>query len=189
MTTALTIKDIVQLLHFYKVEHNFRKSLYSAKGIKSFINRPFPADISENLVKFFIEQFKEFKGVGEGGCEWTVDKNCDLYIPKYDVKIEVKAFTNNTEQITFTCSQGFDVLYVLDCREFLKDKYLIHIFHFSSTIMQGMSVGMDCINVKYLSEDKRTIRVSLKRLMKFAKDGEYTYDKYPLQLDESLKIC
>ena len=153
-----TLQEVSQLLNLYKKEYDVRKALYSSHNIKPFVNRPFPNDVSENLVKCFIEQVELRQ------CVWTVDANHDLFLPCTERKVEVKAFTNDSEQISFTCTQTFDLLYVLDCRKFQLDIYTLHIFEFSSNNMNEMELGMDAIEVQMLNETKRSVRASLKKI-------------------------
>ena len=174
---SLTLNDVRCMIDFYKLEYQFRKILYATRKIKTFINRPFPPDVSENLVKFYVQQVEQRE------CIWTVDANHDLFLPATNRKLEVKAFNNVNEQVTFTCSQDFDVLYVLDCRNFFTDKYNLHIFSFSSSEMGGMEIGIDSLATRQLNEEKRTVRVSLKRLMKFAKEKGYCYEMHSMKFD------
>ena len=171
---SLSLSDIVKLLNLYKGEHFERKKIYNGS---SFINRPFPSDISENLVLNFIEKVEKRK------CQWTIHTaNHDLYLPATDRKIEVKAFSNTNQMVTFTCTQTFDLLYVVDARNFELDKYIIHIFEFSSEQMKSMSVGMDATFVKSLNDDKRVVRTTLKRLLAFAKEKNYYHGDYKMHL-------
>jgi hypothetical protein len=170
---SLSLSDIVKLLNLYKGEHFERKKIYNGS---SFINRPFPSDISENLVLNFIEKVEKRK------CQWTIHANHDLYLPTTDRKIEVKAFSNTNQIVTFTCTQTFDLLYVVDGHKFELDKYVIHIFEFSSEQMKSMSVGMDATPVKSLNDDKRSVRTTLKRLLAFAQEKNYYHEDYKMHL-------
>ena len=177
-----TLGDVNKLIHLYKSEHTFRKSLYSTRNVKPFINRPFPPDVSENLVRCFVEQVERRQ------CNWTVDANHDLFLPTTKRKLEVKAFTNEAEQVSFTCTQDFDVLYVLDCRKFTMDVYVVHIFEFSSEEMKAMEVGMDCVATRFLKEEKRTVRVTLKKLKNFAKVNGFYHEVHSFKLNEQIQI-
>lgn len=178
----LSLAEVKQLVQLYKTEHEFRKSLYSSHNIKPFINRPFPPDISENLVRNFVELFELRQ------CLWTPEEDHDLILLVTGRKLEVKAFTNDAQQLSFTCTQKFDVLYVLDCRDFVSDKYVLHIFEFSATDMQEMEVGMDSLQAKFLSDEQRPVRVSLKRLMKFAEQKGYYHEIHTLKLNEHVQL-
>ena len=175
-----SIDVIYQLISLYKNEHVVRKSLYSSHNILPFSCRPFPNDVSENIVRYFVEEVEELD------CLWTVKENHDLFLPATGRKLEVKAFTNDSEQISFTCTQDFDILYVLDCRGFSLDKYILHIFNFSSNEMKEMEVGMDAIEVKFLSQDKRTVRVSLNRLIKFTREKGFYHEVNEMEINNSL---
>ena len=175
---SLSLSDVVKLLTLYKGEHFERKKIYNGT---SFINRPFPSDISENLVLNFIEQMENRR------CQWTIHANHDLFLTKTGRRIEVKAFSNTNQIVTFTCTQSFDLLYVVDGCKFELDKYTIHIFEFSSEQMKSMSVGMDSTSVKSLSDDKRTIRTTLKRLLVFAREKNYYHEENKIHLSTILR--
>lgn len=157
----LKLLDVYKLIQLYKNEHVVRKKLFKSNNL-TFVNRPFPFDVSENLTRIFIEK-KEKKA-----CIWTNDERHDLYLPRDDKKIEVKAFSSETQQISFTKSQTFQMLYVLDCRSFMNDYYTVHSFDFSSEDLNEMKIGIDSIVVK---ESKKTnpLRCSLKKLINFSK--------------------
>lgn len=176
---SLSLKDIRKLIEFYKTEHFYRKSLYVTHDIKPFINRPFPSDISENLVKCFIEKVEMRK------CLWTPEKKHDLFLPLSNRKIEVKAFTSDNQQISFTRTQEFDLLYVLDCRKFEIDCYVVHVFCFSSADMSSMEIGIDSVEVDFFKQEKRN--VSLKRLIQFASNKHCGYFKDDVKIEE--KVC
>lgn len=177
MTTLLSLGDVVTLLGFYKREHAGRSKIYSGR---SFTNRPFPSDISENIVKNFIEQVEKRK------CFWSYNAKHDLFLPATGRRIEVKAFSNLGQRVSFTCSQSFDLLYVVDGCKFQLDTFTIYFFDFSSQQMQNMKVGLDNTSVRFLNIDKRTVNTTLKRLVSYAKEKNYYHSKREVKLGEKV---
>jgi hypothetical protein len=88
----------------------------SSKLHKSIRRANFPEDISENIVKFFLDCEKIIPG--------------DLYSVKYG-KIEVKCFSS-TGPISFGPRETWETLIVLDATNFLDDIYTVHVVSISS---------------------------------------------------------
>jgi hypothetical protein len=85
--------------------------------------------------------------------------------------VEVKAFTSPNQQFSFTPTQKFDLLYVLDCTKFLSNRFTIHRFEITSDDLKQMRVGMDNTTVEQLCREKRNIRIGLKKLQKFSENS------------------
>lgn len=102
---------LIQRITSYK---KFRETAELDKSIR----RPnFPEDISENLVKLFLN------------CENI--KPGDLY-SKTLQKIEVKCFSSDGP-ISFDPKEKWETLIVVDAKNYKKDEYFIHIINISSS--------------------------------------------------------
>jgi hypothetical protein len=77
-----------------------------------------PEDISENIVKFII-----WNKIGDKTTTWDCKKG-DLQSKK-EGKQECKCFTSNGP-ISFTPTSEWDVIYFLDARQWLKNKFILY---------------------------------------------------------------
>lgn len=93
------------------------KSYSLSSQLHSSIRRPnFPEDISENIVKLYLNCKKVSPG--------------DLFSDKYG-KIEVKCFSSSGP-ISFGPKENWDTLIILDATQFYNDVYTLHIINTSS---------------------------------------------------------
>lgn len=76
-----------------------------------------PEDISENAIRFAIHTHEK-----ESDVSW--DCSGDLYSPKLG-KIECKCFTSDGP-ISFTPSSSWNILYFLDARQWIDDRYRLY---------------------------------------------------------------
>ena len=76
-----------------------------------------PEYISENIIKFIIHNN------GDTSSNWNIGKG-DLYSKK-EGKQECKCFTSDGPP-SFTPSSDWDVIYFLDARKWLDDKFILH---------------------------------------------------------------
>jgi len=106
-------------------EHYFNEKRYVQEKIsisKKYNNRTIrnsgiPEYISENIIKFAIQK------QGDNSVYWNCEKG-DL-VSDVSGKLECKCFTSNGP-ISFSPSSGWDKIYFLDARQWLKDKYTIY---------------------------------------------------------------
>jgi len=77
----------------------------------------FPEHISENIAKFILRRN------GDTSCTWACTKG-DLE-SAIEGKQEVKAFSSNGPP-SFTPSSEWDVIYFLDARDWLNDRFVLH---------------------------------------------------------------
>lgn len=145
--SGYTVEILRQRINAYKI-------LHVSCGLNDNIRRPnFPEDISENIVRFHIGDT----------CAWR-DGPGDLYC-SHNGKIEVKCFTSDGP-ISFGPKEDWDELYVVDAREFYRDKYTIHRIKCSSNDPDWMLMS---VNNKQTFRDqikqKRRPRMSPSRLL------------------------
>jgi hypothetical protein len=97
-------------------------TIINEKGLPIRHQNP-PEDVTENIVKFIIQNYDN-----DLSCKWAkgVGIKGDLYSDKYDVSfpIEVKAFTSNGPS-QFGPKKKFGVLYFLDMRNWLSDRFIL----------------------------------------------------------------
>jgi hypothetical protein len=87
------------------------------------IRRPnFPSEISENIVRLFIEKSKQETYV------WD-KKGGDLFYDK--LKIEVKAFSSSGPT-SFGPSENWDLLYFVDCMDYRNKNFKIYVVNCSN---------------------------------------------------------
>lgn len=132
-----------------------RKEIYEKKQKKQRLPN-FPEDISENLVRFFIE-------IKEGNkCKWNT-KVGDLIINE-KLKCEVKCFLS-TGPTSFGPKEKWDILYFLDATDFLKNQFKIYKIELSSENKKILNLK---VNKKQTFEDQclqgRRPRLSFKQI-------------------------
>ena len=150
-------------MKFYSIEIlKERVKKYKAYSLSSdlhtSIRRPnFPEDISENIVKYFLDCEKITPG--------------DLYSPLLG-KIEVKCFSSKGP-ISFGPKETWDTLIVLDAISFLEDKYKLHIIRINS---RDFNIKVNK-NETYKDQvfQKRRPRISWKSLYEQVKDQTKTF--------------
>jgi len=76
-----------------------------------------PEYISENIIKFIIHK------IGDKSSNWNIGKG-DLHSEK-EGKQECKCFTSDGPP-SFTPTSDWDVIYFLDARKWLEDKFILH---------------------------------------------------------------
>lgn len=120
-----TEEFLKQRFNTYKISYQLESEMIH-KGIPIRHQNP-PEDMTENMVKFIIRNYDN-----DPHCVWCkcIDKKHglvgDLYSPKYDktLPIEVKAFTS-VGPTQFGPNKKFSILYFLDMRNFLEDKFIL----------------------------------------------------------------
>lgn len=97
-----------------------------------------PEDITENIVKFLIRNKK-----GDQTCMWAkcVNKNGDLYSDVEHVQ-EVKALTSGGP-CSFGPKKQFDVIYFLDMRDWLNDKFILWCINLNNESSQWKGLKMN----------------------------------------------
>lgn len=109
-----TKEILISRLRSYKMFYN------SAKLHKGIRKPNFPEDISENIVKFHLNYKTTWKSKTGG----------DLYSDRFG-KIEIKCFSSDGP-ISFGPSERWNILYILDAREFQNDIFTIHKINLTS---------------------------------------------------------
>lgn len=113
-----------------------------------------PEDITENIVKFIIINYDD-----DPSCKWAkgiqvngVKLSGDLYSDKYNIKTppEVKAFTSDGPS-SFGPDKKFGVLYFLDMRDWLNDKFVLWKVNVSSDSPEWRNIKM---NKKQTNEEQ-----------------------------------
>jgi hypothetical protein len=100
----------------------YTERLAEKKALKGLIRLPnMPEDISENIVKFVIRNHRNVD------CSWAKmmkGKNGDLWSTVENVQ-ECKCFTSSGPS-SFGPNKTWDVLYFLDAREWIDDRYVVY---------------------------------------------------------------
>jgi hypothetical protein len=102
----------------------YRDSEIAVRNLITEVNLPIrsqnpPEDITENIVKFILRKN------GDNTCVWAkcVDRPGDLFSEREGVQ-EVKAFTSGGP-CSFGPDKEFNVIYFLDMRDYLSDKFVL----------------------------------------------------------------
>jgi hypothetical protein len=111
-------KDLLKEQYaLHKAYYNSRKNTTKKIGVK--VRLPFiPEDISENIVKFILRN-----KLNDTTSTWDCIKG-DLQSKK-EGKQECKCFTSDAP-ISFTPSSEWDVIYFLDARNWLNNKFILY---------------------------------------------------------------
>ena len=100
-----------------------------------------PEDITENIVKFIIINYDN-----DPSCKWAkaIERYGDLYSDKYTIERppEVKAFTSNGP-CSFGPDKKFGVLYFLDMRDWLNNKFVLWKVNVSSDSPEWHNIKMN----------------------------------------------
>lgn len=100
-----------------------------------------PEDVTENIVKFIIINYDK-----DASCKWAKAIKChgDLCSDKYAIETppEVKAFTSNGP-CSFGPDKKFGVLYFLDMRDWLNNKFVLWKVSVSSDSPEWHNIKMN----------------------------------------------
>ena len=121
----------------YNLHKNYVKGrIESSTRLKiSFRFPSIPEDISENIVKFIIQN-----KVGDKTSNWNCGRG-DLFSKK-EGKQECKCFTSDGPP-SFTPSSEWDVIYFLDARGWLQDKFVLHRVNLKRTSEQWKNIKVN----------------------------------------------
>ena len=121
----------------YNLHKNYVKGrIESSTRLKiSFRFPSIPEDISENIVKFIIQN-----KVGDKTSNWNCGRG-DLFSKK-EGKQECKCFTSDGPP-SFTPSSEWDVIYFLDARGWLQDKFILHRVNLKRTSEQWKNIKVN----------------------------------------------
>ena len=106
-----------------------------------------PEDISENIVKFIARNILNVqdcvwtKGATQEGDEEEVITSGDLHSPTLG-KLECKCFTSDGP-LSFGPTENWNVLYFLDARDWLDDRFVLYVFEDTneSSVWQNVKVN------------------------------------------------
>ena len=105
------------------------KKFHSSSSLHKKIRKPnFPEDISENIVKNFLEFETTWK-----------EKTGDLFSKKFG-KIEIKCFSSDGP-ISFGPKEEWEILYVLDAKNFANNVFELHKVNLSSKQFRDIQVS------------------------------------------------
>ena len=112
------------------------------KKIGSSIRLPNPPeDVTENIAKFIINNYDD-----DPSCIWAknIGRSGDLYSDKYAIETppEVKAFTSNGP-CSFGPDKKFGVLYFLDMRDWLNNRFVLWKVNVSSASPEWRNIKMN----------------------------------------------
>jgi hypothetical protein len=105
-----------------------------------------PEDVTENIVKFIINKYDN-----DTSCKWaksikhkTLKFSGDLYSDKYSIDMppEVKAFTSDGPS-SFGPNKKFGVIYFLDMREWLNNKFILWKVNVSNDSPEWKNIKMN----------------------------------------------
>ncbi len=129
----LTLTDTLELLNMYILHVRALKNFYSTKKVKCRYPN-FPEDISENIVKFLIEDTEGIK------CKRLKTKG-DL-ITSENKHLEVKCFTSLGPS-SFGPNEAWDVIYFLDAQDFLNGNFILHKVNLSNSSSTFQSIPLN----------------------------------------------
>jgi hypothetical protein len=113
------------LKEYYSIyKDSYCRHIKINEKVRCNLRAPNPQEhLSENIVKFIIRNYE-----GDKSCMWAkaINKQGDLYSAKYsgNRQIEVKSFTSDGP-CSFGPKKKFGVIYFLDMREWLNDKFTL----------------------------------------------------------------
>ena len=100
-----------------------------------------PEDVTENIAKFIIINYEN-----DPSCKWAkcIQLTGDLYSDKYTIEMppEVKAFTSDGPS-SFGPKKKFGVLYFLDMRDWLNNKFILWKVNVSSDSSEWCNIKMN----------------------------------------------
>lgn len=100
-----------------------------------------PEDVTENIAKFIIQNYDD-----DPSCKWAkgIGMTGDLYSEKYDVETppEVKALTSDGPS-SFGPKKKFGVIYFLDMRGWLNDKFILWKVNVTNESSQWKQIKMN----------------------------------------------
>jgi hypothetical protein len=142
----------------YNIHKEYVKSrIESSKTLGFKIRLPsIPEDISENIIKFMIHKS------GDTTSSWDC-KRGDL-VSTTEGKQECKCFTSDGPS-SFTPTSEWDIIYFLDAKNWLNDKFILYKVNLKNTSEEWKSIK---VNKKQTFEDqckqKRRPRINWKQL-------------------------
>ena len=124
------------LIEQFTIHKNYVQSrIKTSRALNIRIRLPgIPEDISENMIKMLIRNIN-----GDESCTWNCDGDLYSHIEK---KQECKCFTSDAP-ISFTPSSGWNVIYFLDAREWLDNKFKLYRLplKYDDTIWQNIKIN------------------------------------------------
>ena len=153
-------RNIARVLLAYSEYCITRNEIYKGK-----VRKPnFPEDVSESLVKFYIEKYENIPTTGD-------IRKGDL-LKSDGTVVEVKAFQSNTPN-SYGPTECWDELYIVDLRQFLEDILYIYKIPYSNDSEEIKNLK---VNRKQTYRDQclqgRRPRITTKNLIKQL-DGEF----------------
>ena len=129
----LTLANTLELLGMHLKHINALKSFYEGKKVK-FRYPNFPEDISENIVKYLIEDIEKIS------CKRLKVKG-DL-ITSDNKQVEVKCFTSSGPS-SFGPNESWDVIYFLDGKDFANGNFTLYKVNLSNTSTEFHSIPIN----------------------------------------------
>ena len=134
-------RDVLETEYIaYRDYYITRSNTKNKKGLSIRLPNP-PEDVTENIVKFIINNYDN-----DPSCKWAkaIQLSGDLYSDKYTIKMppEVKSFTSNGPS-SFGHKKKFGVLYFLDMRDWLNNKFVLWKVNVSSDSPEWHNIKMN----------------------------------------------
>lgn len=136
-------RDILELRYtMYRTNYITTCEIIRKSGLPIRHQNP-PEDVTENIVKFIIINYDN-----DSSCKWakgiTSKPSGDLYSDKYpiDSPPEVKAFTSDGP-CSFGPNKKFGVIYFLDMREWLNNKFILWKINVSNDSSEWNTIKMN----------------------------------------------
>ena len=148
-----------QILMFQNTYIQYRKTVRNINNslqFKKIRNPNFPSEISENIVRLYLNK----NGLN---CIWSKNGG-DLLNIKNNIKIEVKAFTSSGPT-SFGPKESWKELYVLDCTQFENNIFILYQIKLSNNSKKFRSIKFT--SFKY-SEDTGQFQVIREQAGTFA---------------------
>jgi hypothetical protein len=128
--------EYIAYRNYYITRFNTKKNT----GLPIRLPNP-PEDVTENIAKFIIINYEN-----DPSCKWakSIQLTGDLYSDKYTIEMppEVKAFTSDGPS-SFGPKKKFGVLYFLDMRDWLNNRFILWKVNVSSDSVEWHDIKMN----------------------------------------------
>ena len=134
-------RDVLETEYIaYRDYYITRSNTKNKKSLSIRLPNP-PEDVTENIVKFIINNYDN-----DPSCKWakSIQLSGDLYSDKYTIEMppEVKSFTSDGPS-SFGPDKKFGVLYFLDMRDWLNNRFVLWKVNVSSDSPEWHNIKMN----------------------------------------------
>jgi hypothetical protein len=127
-------RELLEENYYIHREYYIKRSrLCELHGVKIRLP-PIPEDISENIIKFIIHDT-----LGDVSSSWNCSGDLSSHL---EGKQECKCFTSNGP-ISFTPSSSWNILYFLDSRNWINDRFILYRINLSNSSPEWKNIPVN----------------------------------------------